>query len=222
MESKKLQSTRSDKTIDSKQAIFKEAARLFATKGFNGTSVRDISKAANVNVALINYHFKTKQNLFNEVALYGFKRMETRKTTLRGMALDDMIDAIFRSNIDISDEGDGYYLIVVMDLFNSPQQLNKELASAIAGNAQGEWMEVVVQAVKECVPNNVPENELLSVAFMINGFLTWMSQVTFGIMGESPGFVGDLSGADDTEIRVNCIRDQAHRLVSELRTRYAS
>jgi AcrR family transcriptional regulator len=55
------------KEIDTKEKILVVANELFALKGYNGTSVRDIASKAEVNVAAINYHFKNKMNLFCEV-----------------------------------------------------------------------------------------------------------------------------------------------------------
>ncbi|MBN9655380.1 forespore capture DNA-binding protein RefZ [Halobacillus litoralis] len=49
------------------------ACRLFYSQGFNGTSVRDIAKAANVNVSLIHYYFKSKQGLFESLAVSYFE-----------------------------------------------------------------------------------------------------------------------------------------------------
>ncbi len=43
------------------------ASDLFAKNGFDGTSIRDIAKEADVNLASINYHFKNKQNLYMKV-----------------------------------------------------------------------------------------------------------------------------------------------------------
>jgi len=40
------------------------AMDLFAEKGFEGTSVRDLAHHADVNLAMINYYFGTKENLF--------------------------------------------------------------------------------------------------------------------------------------------------------------
>jgi AcrR family transcriptional regulator len=40
------------------------AAELFASRGFNGVSVRDVAAAADVNVAAISYHFGGKQGLY--------------------------------------------------------------------------------------------------------------------------------------------------------------
>lgn len=50
-----------------KAKILKESHKLFAEKGFNGVSVREIAKVCDVNVAAINYHFKNKENLYVEI-----------------------------------------------------------------------------------------------------------------------------------------------------------
>ncbi|WP_421380517.1 forespore capture DNA-binding protein RefZ [Bacillus salacetis] len=46
-----------------KENILLSAVSLFNTKGYNGTSVRDIAKKASVNAANISYHFHGKQGL---------------------------------------------------------------------------------------------------------------------------------------------------------------
>lgn len=53
------------------EAILKSALILFAEKGFDGTGLRKIAKHAGVAQPTINYHFKTKQKLFDAVATYG-------------------------------------------------------------------------------------------------------------------------------------------------------
>ena len=52
---------------DTRSKILDVAQKLFAKKGFDGTSVREIAKEADVNVAAINYHFKHKSALYWEV-----------------------------------------------------------------------------------------------------------------------------------------------------------
>jgi AcrR family transcriptional regulator len=47
--------------------ILKTAERLFAERGFNGVSVRDLAGAANVNIASIGYHFRNKEGLLAQV-----------------------------------------------------------------------------------------------------------------------------------------------------------
>ncbi|RSD27741.1 forespore capture DNA-binding protein RefZ [Mesobacillus subterraneus] len=48
---------------NSKAAIIDAAIYLFNTKGFNGTSVRDIAAKADVNAANISYYFQNKNGL---------------------------------------------------------------------------------------------------------------------------------------------------------------
>ncbi|MBN2402137.1 MAG: TetR/AcrR family transcriptional regulator [Spirochaetes bacterium] len=47
--------------------ILKCAEKLFADKGFNGTSIAMISKASSLSDGLILYHFKSKENLYKLV-----------------------------------------------------------------------------------------------------------------------------------------------------------
>jgi AcrR family transcriptional regulator len=47
--------------------ILRTAERLFAERGFNGVSVRELAAAAQVNIASIGYHFDNKEGLLSEV-----------------------------------------------------------------------------------------------------------------------------------------------------------
>src|SRR5215831_12233325 len=60
-----LQGSRMDKAdqATTKELILDRAERLFAEKGLDATSVRDITGAAGVNLGAITYHFGTKQKL---------------------------------------------------------------------------------------------------------------------------------------------------------------
>lgn len=53
-----------------KTAILDAAESLFATQGFNQTSLRSITQVASVNLASVNYHYGSKKNLIQAV----FKR----------------------------------------------------------------------------------------------------------------------------------------------------
>ncbi|MEH0153483.1 TetR family transcriptional regulator [Limibacter armeniacum] len=43
------------------------AKELFTAKGFKGTTVRDVAKKADVNIALVNYYFRSKEKLFKAI-----------------------------------------------------------------------------------------------------------------------------------------------------------
>src|SRR5258705_5172910 len=50
-----------------RERILRMAERLFAERGFNGVSVRELAAAAQVNIASIGYHFDSKEGLLSEV-----------------------------------------------------------------------------------------------------------------------------------------------------------
>jgi AcrR family transcriptional regulator len=56
-----------EKNGRTRDRILDEAEILFARKGYHAVSVREITAAANCNLAAVNYHFGNKQNLYLEV-----------------------------------------------------------------------------------------------------------------------------------------------------------
>ncbi len=52
---------------DTKKKIVEASTYLFGVKGYDGTSTREIALRAGVNIASLNYHFKSKQGLLKEV-----------------------------------------------------------------------------------------------------------------------------------------------------------
>ncbi len=53
--------------FSTKDRILGAAEELFAQFGFTGTSLRQVTSRADVNIAAVNYHFGSKENLVNEV-----------------------------------------------------------------------------------------------------------------------------------------------------------
>ena len=60
-------SERAVDTIDTKSKILDAAEELFMEHGFEATSLRLITTAAGVNLAAVNYHFGSKEELFQAV-----------------------------------------------------------------------------------------------------------------------------------------------------------
>lgn len=58
--------------LETKAKIINTARILFADRGYEGTSVREIARTAEVNVASLNYHFASKENLFLEILKSGY------------------------------------------------------------------------------------------------------------------------------------------------------
>ncbi len=52
---------------DTENKIKEVAKRLFIERGFEATKTRDIAKEAGVNIALLNYYFRSKEKLFEKI-----------------------------------------------------------------------------------------------------------------------------------------------------------
>lgn len=69
-----LQPTNTDYAMrvfnDKQIEILEVAERLFAEGGFDGTSIRNISKEAKINVAMVSYYFGSKEKLLEALIIY--------------------------------------------------------------------------------------------------------------------------------------------------------
>lgn len=54
-----------------KQRLLETAGFVFAERGFEHATVREICRRAKANVASVNYHFGGKEELYAEVLAYG-------------------------------------------------------------------------------------------------------------------------------------------------------
>ena len=75
--------------FSTKDRILYAAEELFAQQGFASTSLRQVTSRADVNIAAVNYHFGSKENLVNEV----FRRRMDDMSRERLAALQQAVEA---------------------------------------------------------------------------------------------------------------------------------
>ncbi len=101
---------------DTRDRILESSRKLFAEKGFDLTSVRDITTDACCNVASVNYHFGGKDNLYLETfrSMLAFLR-DQRLSVLDGLmertpppTLDEFLRSFAEGFVDpLTDESRG-------------------------------------------------------------------------------------------------------------------
>lgn len=64
---------------DTKARILDVAEKLFGLKGFEATSLRDITAEAQVNLAAVNYHFQSKDSLIDAVIVRRIEPVNRRR-----------------------------------------------------------------------------------------------------------------------------------------------
>lgn len=104
------------KGLQTNRRIVDAAVHLFNTKGYSGTSVREIAKRAKVNVALISYYFNGKQGLLEQ---------------LMSSFFDEYIEQLEKA-VQLSDRATIRHCVhkAIFDLL-SYQQMNSQLARLV-------------------------------------------------------------------------------------------
>jgi AcrR family transcriptional regulator len=171
--------------MDKKEHIMNAAIALFAEKGFEGSSIRDIAASADVNIAMINYYFGSKEKLFE--ALVHAKAANTR-IVLDEIAKDhtlsslEKIDRVIDSYVERLFNGRQFHLVIHQEIMlghREPlQQIivnllfpNSEIIRGIieAGMKKGEFKKVDPELTVASLVGTI--NQLLQSKKFCNLFL---------------------------------------------------
>ena len=108
-------------SASTKERILAAAEVLFAQRGFDGASLRQLTAAAEVNLAAVNYHFGSKDKLVEEVfrrrldTLNGHRLAALSKVAGKpGTTLEDVLDAFIRPALALSGDGTGSLFMRVL------------------------------------------------------------------------------------------------------------
>lgn len=82
--------------------IIDSAKKIFIEKGYEGTSIRDIATEAEVNIAMVNYYFRSKENLFQQIfmEIYGALLQNAIEGESENLALKEKIDLLVSFILD--------------------------------------------------------------------------------------------------------------------------
>ena len=100
--------------FSTRERILGAAETLFARHGFAGASLRQVTAAANVNLAAVNYHFGSKDNLIEEVFRRRLDELNAHRLDALAAALqsdapslEDVLGAFIRPALALSLDRDG-------------------------------------------------------------------------------------------------------------------
>lgn len=119
---------KAEKSIDNTtEEKIKSAARIvFQKKGYSATRTRDIAEEANINLALLNYYFRSKENLFNVIMLETMKDFFQSLTDVfndEETSFELKIEQLADRYIDVLIANPEIPVFVLSELRNQPQEL---------------------------------------------------------------------------------------------------
>lgn len=111
----------------STEGKIKEAARVvFHKKGFAATRTRDIAEEAGINLALLNYYFRSKQKLFNLIkteTLSGFAQKIIVVLNDEKSTLEKKVEEIASNYIDLLLQEPEVPVFIINEIRNNPEIL---------------------------------------------------------------------------------------------------
>lgn len=100
--------------FSTRQRILGAAEALFAERGFAAASLRQVTAAAKVNLAAVNYHFGSKDNLIEEVFRRRLDELSRRRlerladvAKSGAMTLESLLDAFITPALELSLDREG-------------------------------------------------------------------------------------------------------------------
>lgn len=116
--------------ISTEQKILDAAAKVFTQKGFAATRTRDIAEAAGINLALLNYYFRSKEKLFQKVMMEKIQQMFSVVVPIlmnAELSLDDKIDTVTNKYLDFLSENPNLPVFILSELQNDSSEVIKVL-----------------------------------------------------------------------------------------------
>lgn len=108
---------------------FKEAARIvFTKKGYAATKTRDIAEQAGLNLALLNYYFRSKERLFEIVMIEKVQQLLAFMSPVLNnpdTSLHEKIDLITPSYIDMLIKNPDLPMFVLSEIKSNPERFAK-------------------------------------------------------------------------------------------------
>jgi|WetSurMetagenome_2_1015567.scaffolds.fasta_scaffold185383_2 TetR/AcrR family transcriptional regulator, regulator of cefoperazone and chloramphenicol sensitivity len=145
---------------ETRQRLLEAGRRLFSDGGFEQVTVREICRAADANVAAINYHFGGKQGLYRAVFEQGIALMqETTDLSLRaapGSTPEDRLRVFIQTVVDrmMRDGNDGWLARLLQhEIENPTETLDDVLERAIGPRLRA--LGDLVAAVIRCEADDV-------------------------------------------------------------------
>lgn len=176
--------------FSTKDRILSAAEELFALHGFAGTSLRQVTSVADVNIAAVNYHFGSKENLVNEVFRRRMDQMSSarlaqlaRATSQQPGDLRAVLAAFVEPALALAHEknnGGAFVRVIARAYAEKNDNLRKFLS-----DHYGHVLREFARAIAACLPQ-LSKEQLYWRLDLLAGALTY-AMADFGLIKRPPG-----------------------------------
>lgn len=156
-----------NKPLPGKRRILKSAARILRTKGLNATKLSDIAEGAGMLAPSIYHHFKSKNELVEQVMLDGiYNNLRYIMTKVEGRGADcppvERLRAGIVAHVEFLLSDDDFSSAVARVFEELPESMKQRVLAAYA-SFDNYWRDLVAAAA----PGNSPIDRTIARKFLI-------------------------------------------------------
>lgn len=162
---------------DTPQKLIESASRVFAEKGYHDATILEICEGAGANVALVNYHFGDKENLYERVWRHAFEKARERFPIDGGLPEGappiDRVRAFVKAmlgRVFCTGEAGHFARIMVREMANPTAALPRIVDEAL--RPQMAWL---MKAVREVLGPGADERQVRLCALSVTSQSTVLS-----------------------------------------------
>ncbi len=114
------------KKEDTQNKIKEIARKLFTRFGYSSTTIREIAKESQVNIALVNYYFRSKDNLFRIIMEESFEQLFIQIDPIinnKNTTLEEKIQSLVSNYLDFLQKFPELPLFMLNEIKNKPKHL---------------------------------------------------------------------------------------------------
>ena len=189
---KKLTTQNEDESSSRRSKILTTAADVFAQQGFDGTSFGTVAQAADVKKSLVQYHFKSKEKLWQESIHWVWKQ--------RDQALPKYLQ-----KTSLNDGNDNAQMVrelckqILQFTFDHPQWVKLMFQEASTPSPRLDWMvetffkkdfangKAVIELAQQ--QNLLPKVDAMDLLHILSGALIYLvnvAPISQRVLGENP------------------------------------
>ena len=167
---RKARARRNNET-NRRDELLRVSAKLFREKGFDGTSIRDISGAAGMHSGSPFYHFKTKQDILLAVIEQGLAEGLRKSEEVMALSIpcEQKLKGLIRAQLGtILEEGSDFIPVLLYD-WRSLTPANRRRIVALKDRYDALWQQVIDELKRA---GHMPGDAQL-VRLLILGAVNW-------------------------------------------------
>ncbi len=180
------------KELTTEQKIIKAADKLFIQKGYAATKTREIAEEAETNIALLNYYFGSKENLYKKVVHEKFRMLLGVMGPILSddsISVENKIQSITDNYINLFLENEELPIFILNEL-----TINKELFKDITQNTRQISQPVIDKQLKDMnIEMSVVDLVINTISLAIFPFVAKPLLISSGLIKEEDfyDFVSD-------------------------------